>query len=75
MTFARTAAQNLLQFLKFEKLEELEAQGLLRSGAEFHFGANLLPAISIQVRVEHEFPKHVDQTISQMLKNATNTIG
>jgi hypothetical protein len=35
-----------LKFLKQEKLEDLHAQGLLRSQQDFQFGAVLLPAIN-----------------------------
>lgn len=75
LKYARTAAQNFLQFFKFEKFEEFEAQGLLRSGSEFHFGSNLIPAIKAQTQVEFEFPAHVEQTVNIMLKNATDSLG
>jgi len=55
LKYARSATQNFLKFLKREKMEELTAQGQLRSNQTYQFSAELLPAIEKQVQIELSF--------------------
>ena len=65
--FARNTAMKYMQFLKRDKMEELQDQGLLRSQQGFQMGADLLPKLQKQVLLDDEFSDRANDEINNVL--------